>query len=198
MVPTERDRPSVLAARERFAEEVRAVTPSRFVFLDETGTHISMTRDHGWAPRGQRVHGRVPRNRGKVTTVIGALTYDGLEAVMAVEGGTTAAVFRRFVDEHLLPVLHPEDVVVMDNLGAHHATGIREAIEACGARVLYMPPYSPDLNAIELCWSKFKGLLKAVGARTNAALRKAIRSVARDIRASDAVAWIDYVVAQLN
>lgn len=157
-----------------------------------------MTRAHAWAPRGQRVHGRVPRNRGTVTTVIGALTYDGLEALMTVEGGTTAAVFRRFVDEHLTPVLRPNDVVVMDNLAAHHATGIREAIEARGARVLYMPAYSPDVNAIELCWSKFKSLLKAVGARTAATLRKAIARATRQIRAHDAVAWIDHVLAQLK
>jgi transposase len=197
-VSSERDRPSVALARERFAEEVRDVTASRLVFLDETGTHISMTREHGWAPRGERVFGRVPRNRGTVTTVIGALTYDGLEALMAVEGGTSAAVFQRFVDEHLVPILRPDDVVVMDNLGAHHATGIREAIEAHGARVLYMPAYSPDLNAIELCWSKFKTILKSVGARTGATLREAIRRAARHIRPRDAVAWIDHVLAQLK
>jgi transposase len=126
------------------------------------------------------------------------LTYDGLEALMAVEGGTSAAVFQRFVDEHLVPILRPDDVVVMDNLGAHHATGIREAIEAHGARVLYMPAYSPDLNAIELCWSKFKTILKSVGARTGATLREAIRRAARHIRPRDAVAWIDHVLAQLK
>lgn len=155
-----------------------------------------MTRDHAWGRRGQRVYGRVPRNRGRVLTVIGALTYDGLEAVMPVEGGTTAAVFRRFVDDHLVPVLQAEDVVVMDNLGAHHATGIRAAIEATGATVLYMPAYSPDLNAIELCWSKLKSMLRSLGARTVPRLRRAVARAAGSIRAQDAVAWIDHTVAQ--
>ncbi len=117
---------------------------------------------------------------------------------MSVERGTTAAVFRRFVDEHLTPVPPPDDVVVVDGLGAHRATVIREAIEARGARVLYMPGYSPDLNAIELCWSKFKWLLKAAGARPSATLRKAIARVARQVRSRDAVAWIDHVLAQLK
>ena len=117
---------------------------------------------------------------------------------MSVERGTTAAVFRRFVDEHLTPVPRPDDVVVMDSLGAHHATVIREAIETRGARVLYMPAYSPDLNAIELCGPKLRWLLKAAGARTSATLRKAIARVARQIRSRDAVAWIDHVLAQLK
>lgn len=157
-----------------------------------------MTRDHAWAPRGERVYGRVPRNRGKVLTVIGALTYDGVEAVMAVEGGTTAKVFRTFVDDHLVPVLLPDDVVVMDNLGAHHATGIRAAIEATGAQVLYMPAYSPDLNAIEYCWSKVKAVLRALGARTVATLRRAIRYAAKLVTPENAVGWIHHVLAQLN
>jgi transposase len=157
-----------------------------------------MTREHAWSQRGARAPGRVPRNRGKVLTVIGALTYDGLEAVMAVEGGTTAGVFREFVDGHLVPILQPADVVVMDNLGAHHATGIREAIEATGARVLFMPPYSPDLNAIELCWSKFKGVLRRIGARTVVTLRQAVRRATAQIRQEDAVAWIDFVAGQVK
>lgn len=157
-----------------------------------------MTRQHAWAPRGKRAHGTVPRNRGIVTTIVGALTRAGLQALMTTQGGTTAAVFRRFVDEHLKPLLRPGDVVVMDNLAAHHATGIREAIESTGARVLYMPPYSPDLNPIELCWSKFKSLLQAAKARTVTALQNAIRKTQAQIRASDAAAWIGHVFAHLN
>lgn len=130
--------------------------------------------------------------------MIGALTYDGLEAVMAVEGGTTAGVVREFVDAHLVPVLHADDVVVMDNLGAHHATGIRVAIEATGAQVLYMPAYSPDLNAFELCWSKFKQVLRRLGARTVVQLRKTVRRATAAIRREDAVAWIDHVIGAVS
>lgn len=130
--------------------------------------------------------------------MIGALTYDGLEAVMSVEGDTTAAAVRQFVDEHLVPVPHADDVVIMDNLGAHHASGIRAAIEATGVTVLYMPAYSPDLNAIELCWSKLKSKPRGLGARTVPRLRRAVAQAARSIRPQNAVGWIDHTVAQPN
>jgi transposase len=166
----ERDRASVVAARERFAETI-AITPlHRLVFIDETVSHVAMTRTHARAPRGRRAVGRVPRNRGTVTTVIGAIAARGVTALMTVEGGTSGAVFLRFVRDHLCPTLRRGDVVVMDNLGAHHATGVREAIEAVGASVVYMPPYSPDLNPIELCWSKLKSVLRTLGARTRKTL----------------------------
>jgi transposase len=159
------------------------------VFLDETGSHIAMTRTHARAPLGERAVGRVPRNRGVVTTVIGAIAARGLTALMTVEGGTSGAVFLRFVRDHLVPTLRQGDVVVMDNLGAHHATGVRDAIEAAGASVLYMPPYSPDLNPIELCWSKFKDTLRTLGARTRVQLRETIAIAAQFITRSDARGW---------
>lgn len=148
-----------------------------------------MTRDYARTPRGERAHGYLPRNRGTVLTMIGALTLDGVEAMMTVEGATNAGVFRRFVDEHLNPVLQPGDVVVLDNLGAHHATGIREAIESTGARVVYQPPYSPDLNPIELCWSKIKQTLKRIGARTVSSLAAAVQSAAALVSDEDASGW---------
>ncbi|GEN11819.1 DDE superfamily endonuclease [Myxococcus fulvus] len=101
--------------------------------------------------------GHVPRNRGTVLTRIGALTLDGVEALMTVEGGTSSAVFLCFVNDYLVPNLRQDDLVVMDNLGAHHATGVKKAIRAAGADVLYLPPYRPDLNPIELYWSKGSG-----------------------------------------
>ena len=134
----------------------------------------------------------VPRNRGHVLTLIGALSVDGIEALMTVEGGTNAAVFRSFVDDHLVPILRHGDVVVMDNLGAHHATGIREAIEAAGARVLYLPPYSPDLNPIELAWSKLKAILRRLGARTLATLIPAVAVAAALVTPTDALAWFSH------
>lgn len=177
------------AARERFAAELAVVPLHRLVFVDETGSHVAMTRAYARAPAGQRALGRVPRNRGSVTTVIGSIAARGLTALMTIDGGTSGAVFLRFVREHLCPTLRAGDVVVMDNLGAHHATGIREAIEAKGASVLYMPPYSPDLNPIELCWSKFKELLRALGARTRVQLRETIATAAAFITRRDALAW---------
>ena len=148
-----------------------------------------MTREYARGPYGRRVFGRVPRNRGKVLTMIGALDLGGVRALMTVEGGTSGEVFLRFVREHLVPSLQPGDVVVMDNLGAHHATGVRAEIEAAGASVLYMPPYSPDLNPIELCWSKVKQLLKGFHARTVRQLVASIGIIRGLVTPQDATGW---------
>jgi transposase len=189
IVPTERDRASVIAARAAFVEKLRLVPLHQLVFLDETGSHVAMTRSHGRGPAGARVMGRVPRNRGVVTTVLGAIARRGLTALMTVHGGTSKEVFMTFVREHLVPTLRRGDVVVMDNLGAHHAHGIRAAIEAAGASVVYMPPYSPDLNPIELCWSKLKQLLRSLGARSVKDLWETVQFVGDFITRRDAVGW---------
>lgn len=178
--------------REAYVEQLQACDPERLIFLDESGSHVAMTRTRAWAPRGARAPGTVPRNRGRVTTMLGALSIDGIEAMMTVEGGTTAPVFLRFLDEHLVPRLRPGDIVVMDNLGAHHAKGVRERIEACGASILYQPPYSPDLNPIEHAWSKIKALLRGFGVRTVTLLVAAIAHVASYITPSDAAGWFKH------
>lgn len=149
-----------------------------------------MTRTYARAPQGKRAVDRVPRNRGIVTTILGALTIAGLTSLMTVEGGTSGEVFERFVREHLLPTLCEGDVVVMDNLAAHHRRVIVELIESVGAEVRFLPPYSPDLNPIEWCWSKLKELLRSVGARTKDALFEAIRQVQQLITADDAQGWV--------
>lgn len=181
-----------MARRKAFAEQIQACDPERLIFIDESGSHIAMTRTQAWAPRGERAHGIVPRNRGKVTTMLGALSIDGIEAMMTVQGGTTAAVFLQFIDEHLGPRLLPGDVVVMDNLGAHYATGVRERIEARGATLLYQPPYSPDLNPIEPAWSKIKSILRKFGVRTISMLKQAITFAADQITPRDAVGWFKH------
>jgi transposase len=151
-----------------------------------------MTRDYGRAPRGQRVLGSVPRNRGEVTTMIGALGIKGIRALMTVEGGTDADVFEAFVEQFLVRKLQPGDIVVLDNVGAHKPTRIRALVEAAGARLIFLPPYSPDLNPIELGWSKLKGILKDFGARTRDALDAAIRRGIDLIGADDARAWFTH------
>jgi len=162
------------------------------VFLDEAGSHIAMTRDYGRAPCGERVLGSVPRNRGEVTTMIGALGVKGIRALMTVEGGTDADVFEAFVEQFLVRKLQPGDIVVLDNVGAHKPTRIRELVEAAGARLLFLPPYSPDLNPIELGWSKLKGILKDFGARSRETLDRAIRRGIDLIGADDASAWFTH------
>lgn len=189
---TEQCTADVVAKREAFLAEIHACDPERLIFIDESGSHISKTRTRAWAPKGVRAFGRVPRNRGRVTTMLAALSIDGIEALMTVEGGTSAPVFLKFLDEHLVPKLRPGDVVVMDNLGAHHAHGVRERIEAAGARVLYQPPYSPDLNPIEHAWSKIKTALRAVGARTVDLLIAAIAFVITLITPKDAAGWFKH------
>jgi len=165
------------------------VSPSKLVFIDESGSHISMTRAYARAPVGIRAVGRTPRNRGRVLTMIGALARKGFRALMTIEGGTTGAVFLVFVNEHLVPSLKKGDVVVLDNLAAHHATGVREAIEAAGARVIYLPPYSPDLNPIEMGWSKVKSVLNRIGARTVLRLNRAVHTAVASVTPSDGAGW---------
>ena len=163
--------------------------PFRLVFLDEAASHIAMTRDFGRAPCGERVPGAVPRNFGTVTTMIGALDITGVRAMMTIEGATDAEVFEAFVERVLVRKLQPGDILVLDNVGAHKAARAHQLIKATGASLLFLPPYSPDLNPIELCWSKLKSILKDFGARTRQALDAAIRRAMDLIGTDDAVAW---------
>lgn len=121
--------------------------------------------------------------------MIGALCRKGFRAMMTIEGGTTGEVFLHFIVHYLVPKLRRGDVVVMDNLGAHHATGVREAIEGAGARVEYLPPYSPELNPIELGWSKVKAALNRIGARTVPKLVRAVRLAVGSVTTQDGAGW---------
>lgn len=151
-----------------------------------------MTRRYGRARRGQRVHDAVPKNWGRNVTILGSLSCHGLEAVMTVEGATDGAVFIAYVSQVLAPTLKPGDVVVMDNLGSHKVDGIRSAIEARGATLMYLPPYSPDYSPIEPCWSKLKTCLRAIKARTREALDEALAQVIDTVTASDAKGWFKH------
>ncbi len=151
-----------------------------------------MTREYARGPSGDRVVGVVPRNRGVVLTAVGAVALDGVRAMMAYEGGTSADAFLRFAREALAPSLHRGDVVVMDNLGAHRAVGVREAVETVGARIMYLPPYHPELNPIELAWSKLKALLKRIGARDLQALAAALKHTKDLITPSDLRGWYSH------
>jgi transposase len=175
--------------REVFKDRIKAWDAERLVFIDEAGSHIGMTRDYARAPRGQRAHDDVPRNRGTVTTMLGALGLDGILAIMTVEGATDTDVFEAFVTHLLVPKLTPGDIVVMDNLGAHKPPRIAQLIHAAGATLVFLPPYSPDLNPIEECWSKLKAILKSLAARSRGALDGAIAQAVERITPSDATGW---------
>ena len=148
-----------------------------------------MTRTRGRAPRGQRVVAKVPGGQWKIVTILGAVRTGGPFAAATVVGATDADVFRTYVREVLAPQLRPGDVVVMDNLAPHKAPGVREEIEAVGAGVRYLPPYSPDLNPIENLWSKVKGKLRSIGARTVETVHDAVGVAFATVTAADCVGF---------
>ena len=166
--------------------------PRLFVFVDECGTHTSMTRLRARAPRGERVYGPVPRNRGRNTTLIASMTSQGMGPSMAVVGSTTKAVFEAYVQRVLAPSLRPGQVVVMDNLGAHRGERVRALIEARGCELLFLPPYSPDFSPIEEAFSKLKALLRKAQARARGALVEAIGRVLSAITARDAKGYFGH------
>ena len=140
--------------------------PASFVFLDETGVSTSMIRRYGWGPKGARLVDAAPHGRWRTTTFVAGLGSTGIIAPLVLDGPMTGEPFRAYVDRFLAPSLSPGEVVVMDNLAAHKVAGIREAIAAVGASILYLPPYSPDLNPIEQLFAKLKALLRKAAART--------------------------------
>ncbi len=152
--------------RQRWRACQRFMDGERFVFLDETGASTNMTRLYGWGERGERLVDDAPHGHWKTTTFVAGLTASGIVAPLVLDGPMTGKVFRAYVEQMLAPSLAPGDVVVMDNLPAHKVTGVREAIQAAGASVLYLPPYSPDLNPIEQFFAKLKALLRKAAART--------------------------------
>jgi transposase len=150
--------------------EVGRIDSGCLVFVDEMGTHTSLAPLYAYAPVGERAFFEIPRNRGKNTTLLTSLHQGGMGPSMAVEGATTARVFETYVERLLAPALRPGQVVVMDNLGAHRPRRVRELIEERGCELLYLPPYSPDLNPIEEAFAKVKHLLRKIAARTKDAL----------------------------
>jgi transposase len=189
---SERDTPRVQHAREAYRQRITALDLRRLKFVDESGVNLAMTRLYGRAPAGERAIGSVPQNYGQNVTILGSLGVQGLEAVMTVDGATDTEVFRTYVKRVLGPTLTPGDIVVMDNLGAHKAVGVQQAIARRGARLLYLPPYSPDLSPIEPCWSKLKTALRKAKARTRAALDAAIAEAITTVSHTDAWGWFKH------
>ena len=140
--------------------------PERLIFIDETGASTKMARLHGRAPRGHRLRAAIPHGHWKTTTFVGALRLSGMTAPMVLDGPITGAWFLAYVQQVLSPTLRPGDVVILDNLPAHKIAAVRDAVEATGAQLLFLPPYSPDFNPIENAFSKLKALLRKAAART--------------------------------
>jgi transposase len=144
---------------------------------------------YGWAPHDQRASGSVPRNHGKNTTLVAALAPDGLHMPWLIEGAMDTATFEWYIAEQLAPTLRPGQVVVLDNLSAHKADRIRQALTARGCELLFLPPYSPDYTPIEQAFSKIKAILRGLGARTKEALQEAVRLAIEATTRRDAAAW---------
>jgi transposase len=161
-------------------------------FVDESSVNLAMTRLYGRAPAGKRVMGSVPQNYGPNVTMLGALGVHCLHAVMTVDGATDADVFRTYVKRVLGPTLTPGAIVVMDNLRAHNAMGVQQALARRGARVLSLPPDSPDLAPIDPCWSNVKTALRKAKARTRGALDTAIAAAMGMVSLADAWGWFKH------
>ena len=184
----ERGRPEVQKKRRPFRREVKRIEPERLVFVDETGVTTAMTPAYAWAPRGERAEASAPRSWESVT-VIAALGMDGVRAPLMFPGSTNAATFESYIEQVLVPELHEGDVVVFDNLSAHLGPAVAEAIEGVGARVLPLPPYSPDYTPIEEMFSKVKEVLRRVAARVKGDLYAAIGEALREVTDQDIIGW---------
>jgi transposase len=171
---SEQDRPDVAAQRAAWQALQPEIDIDRLVFIDETGASTKMARRYGRAPRGKRCVAPIPHGHWQTTTFVGALRATGMTAPMVLDGAMDGAAFETYVKEILAPTLSPGDIVMMDNLPAHKRARIRAAIEITGARLTYLPPYSPDLNPIEMAFAKLKAALRKAAARSVEALWTAI------------------------
>jgi len=166
VLASEQDRPDVARRRAQWTAYQNRIELGRLVFLDETWTKTNMAPLRGWAPRGSRLRAKVPYGRWKTMTFLAALRHDRIDAPWLLDGPINGEKFQLYVEKLLVPTLRPGDIVIMDNLGSHKGAAVRAAIEAVGAHLLYLPPYSPDLNPIEQVFAKLKALLRKAAART--------------------------------
>ncbi|MBI5113885.1 MAG: IS630 family transposase [Rhodovulum sp.] len=182
---SEQDRPDVAARRQAWRATQAELDPQRLVFIDETGASTKMARRCGRSRRGTRCLAAIPHGHWKTTTFVGGLRLGGMTAPMVLDGPMDGPAFLLWIEQMLAPALAPGDIVVMDNLPAHKPGAVRTAIEATGASLRYLPPYSPDLNPIEMAFSKFKALLKKAAARTIEDLWTAIAQALPQLTPSD-------------
>ncbi len=179
-------------ARGAFRERLKSLDPNKLVFVDESGTNITLAPLYGWAPKGERVYGKAPRNWEKNVTLIASLSAEGITAAMSVEAATDGAAFQTYIEHFLLPTLKTGQIVVMDNLQAHKSLKVRELIEGAGASVLFLPSYSPDFSPIEEAFSKVKNILRKAQARTHEALVEAIGIALDAVSRQDALGFFEH------
>lgn len=174
LIAAEQDRPDVARRRAQWTKYRKRIDPSRLVFIDETWTKTNMAPLRGWAPRGQRLKAKVPHGRWHTMTFLAALRHDRITAPWFIDGPINGEAFQLYVEKVLVPTLRPGDIVILDNLGSHKGKAVRRAIRAAGARLFFLPKYSPDLNPIEQFFAKFKHWLRKAAKRTVEAVYNAI------------------------
>lgn len=178
--------------RVQYWHEIRAVSLEDLVFVDETGSNLAMTRRYARSLKGSRAYSHAPDKRGHNLTLIGAMALRGMVGEMTLPGATDGPAFKTYVTQILIPNLWAGACVVMDNLPAHTVAGIHEEIEAVGATVIYLSPYSPDFSPIENCWSKVKEFLRARAARTYAQLDQALTDALAAVTTKDIIGWFTH------
>ena len=186
------------AAREAWFEGQTDLDPQRLIFIDESGLSTKMARLRGWAPKGERCRAAIPHGHWKTITFVGGLTLYGFVAPMLLDGPMDGECFLAWIEQMLAPALQPGDLVVMDNLPAHKVAGVKEAIEACGAELLYLPPYSPDFNPIENAFAKFKAHVRKAAARTFEALETAAADALRQFNPSECINFFGHAGYDLD
>jgi len=185
LVASERDRPDVARRRQQWTAYQGRIDPTRLVFIDETWTKTNMAPLRGWGPLGQRLPAKVPHGRWTTMTFLAALRHDRVEAPWLLEGPINGESFRLYVDQVLIPTLHPGDIVIMDNLGSHRSSAVRRALRAVGAKLFFLPKYSPDLNPIEMLFSKLKHGLRKAARRTQDAVYGALAALLPTVQPSE-------------
>ena len=174
MHASEQDRPDVARRRAQWTARQGWIEPARLVFIDETWTKTNMAPLRGWAPRGMRLNAKVPHRRWRTTTFLAALRHDRISAPWVLDGPIDGESFRTYVEKVLVPTLKPGDIVIIDNLGSHKGKAVRQLIRSAGAKLFFLPKYSPDLNPIEQFFAKLKHLLRKAAARSFDAVTAAI------------------------
>jgi len=182
---SQRARDDIAEARRLWIKLQLKLDVRHLIFLDETWIKTNMARLVGWAPRGERLVGRVPHGHWKTTTFLAGLRHDRIVAPLVVNGAIDGEIFRAWVEQALAPTLVPGDIVVADNLSSHKVAGVREAIEACGGSIMFLPAYSPDLNPIEQFFAKLKAALRRLAPRSREALYRDVALTLSNIAAAE-------------
>ena len=189
MHPTEKESERVQRERTEYWSRIEGIEAENMVFIDESGVHLGMTRTHARAPKGRRAHGDAPSRRGKNVSIVGAICMAGILCFQSIMGAFNTLTFDAFMINHLVPQLWEGACVFVDNCSIHKSDELRDAIEAVGARLIFLPPYSPDFSPIENCWSKSKSHIKKVEPRNYPDLVKAIQEGMDSVTTKDIRNW---------